>query len=88
MPAAAKRRRTAPKVRVAFALSVALIGSGLGLGHAWAAPGDLNTAFGGDGIADMALTGSRLLGATTQPDGKLVAVGTSGSGIGIARIIP
>ena len=87
MPAAAKRRRTAPKVRVALALSVALIGSGLGLGHAWAAPGDLNNSFGGDGIADMTLTGSRLLGATTQTDGKLVAVGEVDASDGTPRLL-
>jgi uncharacterized delta-60 repeat protein len=44
-----------------------------------AGPGTLDTSFGSGGIASVG-TGTRLLGAVVQSDGKLLAVGQSGVG--------
>jgi uncharacterized delta-60 repeat protein len=46
--------------------------------RAWAAPGDLDRSFSGDGIAQLG-SDTRLFGAVAQPDGKLVAVGDQGN---------
>jgi uncharacterized delta-60 repeat protein len=53
---------------------------------ALAAPGDLDTSYGGgDGVAQLDFTDSPLLGAVVQPDGKLVAVGRQGGSLIVVR---
>jgi uncharacterized delta-60 repeat protein len=48
---------------------------------AWAAPGDLDPSFGGSGmvITDLGVGGAQANAVAIQPDGKIVAAGTSGS---------
>jgi uncharacterized delta-60 repeat protein len=66
-------------VRTAAMLAIALVGSSAF--PAWAAPGDLDTTFAGDGIASSADFGGTALGGTdmaVQPDGKIMVVGSRG----------
>lgn len=51
---------------------------------ATAAPGDLDSSFDGDGVAQFPSAG-RLLGAAVQPDGKLVAVGEQAGSMLVVR---
>ena len=69
---------------VRAAIAAALVLAALP-GAALAAPGDLDTSFGGDGIAELDFTDSPLQGAVVQPDGKLVAVGRQGSSLIVVR---
>jgi uncharacterized delta-60 repeat protein len=55
---------------------------------ALAAPGDLDSSFDGDGIAQISASNSSFEAAAVQPDGKLVAAGGVGSGLLVARFGP
>ncbi len=50
-----------------------------------ASGGALDGSFGGDGIALLPGSGTRLLGAAVQPDGKLVAVGSRAGSLLVVR---
>ena len=57
-------------------------------GFAWAAPGDFDGSFGGDGIAQISAPNSSFEADALQADGKLVAAGRIGSSLLVARFAP
>jgi uncharacterized delta-60 repeat protein len=57
--------------------------------HAWAAPGDMDPTFGGDGWVFTLATSMDTAGAMAiLPDGKIVVVGTFGSRLAVWRFLP
>jgi uncharacterized delta-60 repeat protein len=72
-------RTSTRNVRIAVMIAIVLVGSSALPAHA--APGDLDTSFGGDGIASSADFGGTARGGTdmaVQPDGKILVVGSRG----------
>lgn len=76
---------------ISRSFGIAALGLALSAPTAWAHPGDLDPTFGDAGLVqtDFGRGSNQVNGLAIQPDGKLVAVGPSGSGhFAIARYNP
>jgi uncharacterized delta-60 repeat protein len=67
------------KSRLALAASAVLIQSWILTPSGWAAPGDLDLSFGGDGkvLTNLTSDDDMAFGVAIQPDGRIVAVGSA-----------